>query len=86
MNEKKRIKQLKHAEMVWEREQLNAAAAQERLDQAWATVESFKDELDDKQRAEVETQLSLRRQEIKDALLKSRDKYVAKLRDLNGNV
>lgn len=78
-NEKKKSKDVAHAVMVWEREQLQAATAAEQLDKALAAVEHYKDELTESEINAVYAQVESRRGEIKQFLINSRDKYVTKL-------
>jgi hypothetical protein len=82
VNEKKKNKRLAHANMVWERAQLKAAAVAEKIDKAIATVEQYKDELSEKQIEDIKAQVELQKTEIKYFLLKERDKYAAKLDEL----
>lgn len=81
-NWKKKAKNKAHAEMVWEREQLQAATAAEQLDKAVAAVEQYKDELTPEQITDVYTMVEMRKGELKDFLLKARDKYVTKMREM----
>ena len=83
MNEKKKNKRLAHANMVWERAQLKAAAVAEQIDKAIATVEQYKDELSEEQIEQIKAQVEVQQKEIKSFLLNERDKYAAKLDELN---
>jgi hypothetical protein len=83
MNEKKKNKRLAHANMVWERAQLKAATVAEQIDKAIATVEQYKDELSEEQIEQIKSQVEVQQNEIKYFLLKERDKYAAKLDELN---
>ena len=81
MSKKKKEKSRAHAEMVWEREQIAAAAAAEKLDKSMAVVELHKDELTEQQYTDVLKHFNEQRQEIKLFLLKARDKYVSKVNE-----
>jgi hypothetical protein len=83
MNEKKKNKRLAHANMVWERSQLKAAIAAEQIDKAIAAVETYKEELTEEQIADIKAQVEVQRKEIELFLLKERNKYAAKLDELN---
>jgi hypothetical protein len=80
-NNKKRAKKVAHAAMVWERDQLRAATMSEQLNKALAAVEQYKDELTVAQINDVYAQVEVQRGEIKDFLLKARNKYVTKMSD-----
>lgn len=83
MNEKKKDKQLANATAKWEKEQLQAAVAAEQVDKALAVVLQFKDELTDQQLEDVLEQTRQKKAEIEQFLLKARNKYAAKLDELN---
>lgn len=82
MNEKKKDKQLSNATAKWEKEQLQAAVAAEQLDKALAVVLQYKDELTDKQLEDVLEHTRQQKAEIEKFLLKARNKYAAKLDEL----
>jgi hypothetical protein len=83
-NQQKRIaKNLAHVEMVWEREQIQAAKAKASLDEALATIRKNSAELDDEKMATIETHAARRYKEIEEFIMSARDKYVAKMKKLN---
>jgi hypothetical protein len=83
MSTKKKDKRLAHANMVWERSQLKAAMAAEQIDKAVAAVEQYRDELTEQQITDIKAQVELQKKEIESFLIKERDKYAAKLDELN---
>ena len=83
MSNKKKDKRLAHANMVWERSQLKAAMAAEQIDKAVAAVEQYADELSEQQIPDIKAQVELQKKEIESFLIKERDKYAAKLDELN---
>ncbi|CAB4124069.1 hypothetical protein UFOVP45_140 [uncultured Caudovirales phage] len=80
---KKKDKRLAHANMVWKREQLQAAMAAERVDKALAAVEQYQSELSDEDIEKIRLQAVQQRSEIEAFLLKARNKYANKLDELN---
>lgn len=82
MNDKKTEKFLMNAELKFQEEQLQAATAAEALDKAMAVVEQYKDELTIEQYAEALGKFQEQREQIEAFLLKARDKYAAKLKEL----
>lgn len=82
MNEKKTEKYLMNAELKFQEEQLQAAQAAEALDKAMAVIEEFKAELTIEQYAEALGRFEEQREEIAAFVLKARDKYAAKLKEL----
>jgi fibronectin type 3 domain-containing protein len=80
---KKKDKRIAHAEMVWEREQVQAATAMQQIDKAQAIIELNKDELTEEQLAEVYRVIENRREDVKAFLLAARDKYVTKMDEYN---
>jgi hypothetical protein len=83
MSTKKKDKRLAHAQMVWEREQLQAAVAAEQIDKAVAVIMQYKDELTEEQLEEVLSQTRSKKSELEEFLLKARNKYAVKLDELN---
>ena len=83
MNNKKKDKRLAHANMVWERSQLKAAIAAEQIDKAIAAVEQYKDELNEEQLEAIRVQVENQKKQIEAYLISERDKYAAKLDELN---
>jgi hypothetical protein len=79
---KRKDKRIEHATYVWEREQIQAAAAQSQLDKAVETIERHKADLTEAQKKEVDDQAASQRQAIKDFLLKAKQKYENKLAEL----
>jgi hypothetical protein len=80
---KKRDKRLAHANMVWERSQLKAAIAAEQIDKAAAAVEQYREELSEEQFASIKNQVENQKKQIELFLIAERDKYAAKLDELN---
>jgi len=69
--------------MVWERSQLKAAIAAEQVDKAVAAVEQYQDELTEDQLAEIKAQVETQKKQIESFLIAERNKYAAKLDELN---
>jgi hypothetical protein len=80
---KKKDKRLAHANMVWERSQLKAAIAAEQIDKAVAAVEQYKEELSKEQFEEIKLQVENQKKQIEAYLIAERNKYAAKLDELN---
>ena len=80
--EKRRVKNVLHAEKVWEREQIQAAAAQKAIEDAYALIQANKDEIEPDNLALIEAEVGARLKEIEEFLFKARDKYFAKLNQL----
>jgi hypothetical protein len=85
MNNKKKSKRLAHAEMVWEREQLKAAMIAEQLDKAIAAVEQYREELTQEQIDGVYAQVNLRKKDLEEYVISAKNKYLAKLKELQSN-
>ena len=83
MKNKKKDKRLAHANMVWERSQLKAAIAAEQIDKAVAAVEQYKEELSEEQFEEIKLQVENQKKQIEAYLIAERNKYAAKLDELN---
>lgn len=83
MKNKKKDKRLAHANMVWERSQLKAAIAAEQIDKAVAAVEQYKEELSKEQFEEIKLQVENQKKQIEAYLIAERNKYAAKLDELN---
>ena len=82
MNNKKVNKRLANAEAKFQKEQLQAAAAAEQLSKAMAVVEQYRDELTDAQYDDVMYKFDAQKTEIEKFLIKARDKYAKKLKEL----
>jgi bacterioferritin (cytochrome b1) len=82
MNDKKILKRIANAEAKFQKEQLQAANAAEQLTKAVAVVEQYRDELSTQQYAEVMERFEEQKKELEQFLLKARDKYAAKLKEL----
>jgi hypothetical protein len=80
---KKKDKRIAHAEMVWEREQLQAAMAVEKIDKSLFVIEEYKDELTDEQINNIRLQVQNQRAEIEKFIMNARDKYAKKLEEYN---
>lgn len=83
MGNKKKDKRLAHANMVWERSQLKAAIAAEQIDKAVAAVEQYKEELSEEQFEAIKLQVENQKKQIEAYLIAERNKYAAKLDELN---
>ena len=83
MKNKKKDKRLAHANMVWERSQLKAAIAAEQIDKAVAAVEQYKEELSEEQFEAIKLQVENQKKQIEAYLIAERNKYAAKLDELN---
>lgn len=82
MNDKKRLKFIANSEEKFQKEQLQAATAAEQLSKAVAVVEQYREELTDLQYEEVMARFEEQKKEIEQFLLKARDKYAQKLKEL----
>lgn len=82
MNDKKTLKRIANAEEKFQKEQLQAASAAEQLTKAMAVVEQYREELTDLQYEEVMARFDEQKKEIEQFLLKARDKYAKKLKEL----
>ena len=69
--------------MVWERSQLKAAIAAEQIDKAVAAVEQYKEELSEEQFESIKLQVENQKKQIEAYLIAERNKYAAKLDELN---
>lgn len=86
-NQEKRIeKTVAHARMVWAREQMQAAAAMNVLDEAWAEVEANSQELDAVIMQAIEHEYESRKEDVKKFLLDARDKFIAKVGKENADL
>lgn len=81
-NEKKTAKYIENAELKFQEQQLQAAAIAEKLSKAIATVEQYKEELNDLQYSDVMKKFEEQKKELEAFVLNARDKYVAKLKEL----
>jgi acyl-CoA reductase-like NAD-dependent aldehyde dehydrogenase len=81
-NEKKTAKYIENAELKFQQQQLQAAAVAEKLSKAIATVEQYKEELNDLQYSDVMKKFEEQRKELEAFVLNARDKYVTKLKEL----
>lgn len=79
MSDKKKAKDVAHATMVWEREQLKAAMMVEQADKAIATIEQYQEELSEQELSDVRKHMEDRQKDIEQFLLNAKSKYVAKL-------
>lgn len=64
---------------AWEEAQVKAATIQSALDYAVEQYNQHKDELDEKVQKEVEEQIELRQQEIKDFLMSEKELYLERM-------
>lgn len=80
--DKKTLKRIANAEEKFQKEQLQAATAAEQLSKAVAVVEQYREELTDLQYEEVMARFEEQKKEIEQFLLKARDKYAQKLKEL----
>jgi hypothetical protein len=81
-NDKRKTKWIANAEAKFQKEQLQAATAAEQLTKAVAVVEQYREELTDLQYKEVMERFEQQKKEIEQFLLKARDKYAKKLKEL----
>jgi hypothetical protein len=81
-NDKRKTKWIANAEAKFQKEQLQAATAAEQLTKAVAVVEQYREELTDLQYKEVMERFEEQKKEIEQFLLKARDKYAKKLKEL----
>jgi acyl-CoA reductase-like NAD-dependent aldehyde dehydrogenase len=81
-NEKKTAKYIENAELKFQEQQLQAAAIAEKLSKAIATVEQYKEELNDLQYSDVMKKFEEQKKELEAFVLNARDKYVTKLKEL----
>jgi hypothetical protein len=68
-----------HANRVWERRQLETAAAWQRLHNAWNVIEENKDELTPEAYAEASEIRQQREQFLRKYITDARDRYVASM-------
>jgi hypothetical protein len=86
-NQSRRLrKSIAHAEMVWEREQLQAATAKEAIDIAFELVKANADDIEADKMVLIEAEVATRNKDIEEFLLKARDKYLAKITELSQNL
>jgi phosphoenolpyruvate carboxylase len=64
---------------TWEEAQVKAATIQSALDYAVEQYSQHKDELEEKVQKEIEEQISLRQEEIKDFLMTEKERYLASI-------
>lgn len=64
---------------AWEEAQVKAATIQSALDYAVEQYNQHKDELDEKVQKEVEEQIELRQQEVKDFLMSEKELYLERM-------
>jgi len=81
-NEKKTSKYIENAELKFQQDQLKAASAAEQLNKAIATVEQYREELNDLQYSDVMKKFEEQKKELEEFILNARDKYVTKLKEL----
>jgi hypothetical protein len=82
MNEKKRIKNLEHAEYIYQKDQLKAAMMQEQVDKALAIIDQFKSELTAEEFEKAMKQADERANDIKVFLMEATARYAEKLKKL----
>jgi DNA-binding transcriptional ArsR family regulator len=81
-SEKRKLKNLEHAEYVWAREQLQAAAAHEALMDAFKVIEENQDTLTEEQMESLHRQVDIQKAEIEDFVMTAKAKYENKLAEL----
>ena len=64
---------------AWEEAQIKAASIQSALDYAVEQYNQHKDELEEKVQKEVEEQIQLRQEEIKEFIMSEKEKYLASI-------
>ena len=77
--EKRRLKNIEHAEKVWTKVQIQAAQAKTSLDSAMDLIRENKEELTEEQFALVEKEAQKRYAELEQYVLSARDDYAAKM-------
>ena len=77
--EKRRLKNIEHAEKVWTKVQIQAAQAKTSIDSALELIRDKKEELTEEQFALVETEAKKRYAELEQYVLTARDNFVAKM-------
>ena len=79
-SEDKRFKRrVEHAEFLWERAQMKAAAAQSVLEFMIAQYEQHKEELSEEVVTQTEEQIALRKKELEDYLMGEKAQYEERL-------
>jgi len=81
-NEKKKRKNAAYAKMLWEKAQLRAATATEQLDKSVAVILQYKEELAPEALSDALAQVEKQRGEVKDYLLKERDKFGQRIQEI----
>ena len=82
MKDKKVNKYIENAELKFQKEQLQAATAAESLSKSIAVVEQYKEELTDLQYQDVMKKFEEQRKELENFLIRARDRYAKKLKEL----
>lgn len=77
--EKRRLKNIEHAEKVWTKVQIQAAQAKTSIDSAMDLIRNKKEELTEEQFSLVETEAKKRYAELEQYVLTARDNFVAKM-------
>jgi hypothetical protein len=77
--DKRRLKNIAHAEKVWTKVQIQAAQAKTSLDSALELIRDKKEELTEEQFALVEQEAKKRYAELEQYVLTARDNFVAKM-------
>ena len=81
--EKRRLKNIEHAEKVWVKAQLQAVQAKTSLDEALKIVRDKKDELSEDQMALIEKEAQSRYDELEAYVMKAKDEYLAKIAEFS---
>lgn len=72
-------RRIEHAEFLWERAQLQAAAAQSVLEYMVSQYEKHKEELTEEIVQKTEEQISLRQKELETFLMSEKEKYLERI-------
>lgn len=83
---KKMDKNLAHARMVWAREQIQAAAALEKLEEAIKQIRGNADSITPEELVIIESKYEEQKLRIKDFVLQCRDKFVIKVGPENADL
>lgn len=86
MPKKKIEKNLAHARMVWAREQMQAAQALEKLEEAIKQIRENAESITPEDLTVVEAKYEEQKARIEDFVLKARDKFVTKVGPENADL
>ena len=81
-SQKRKLKDLDHAEFVWSREQLQAAAAHDALMEAFSVIKKNQDILTEEQLEGLHRQVDIQKAQIEEFIMNAKTKYEKKLAEL----